>query len=95
MASIGRRSKSKAIFIEEGVIRALNRHEKNNKNLIKIYSRASVIIPRFVGKNVSVYNGMKWVSFLVTEYHVGHKFGEFSPTRVPVKHAGQKAKKGK
>lgn len=89
------RSKKKAIFVAEGVLRALKRHENNNKIAIKIYSRASVITPGFIGKNVSVYNGMKWIPVLVSESHVGHKFGEFSPTRVPVKHSGKKAAKGK
>lgn len=87
----GKRSKIKGPFIDEGVIRALNRHEKTPSIPIKIYSRRSMIVPRFIGKNVGVYNGMKWVNFLVSSEHVGHKFGEFSPTRtVKVKHAGKK-----
>lgn len=93
MASLSRRSTKKGVFIAEGVIRALNRNEKNPSSLIKIWSRGSTIIPRFVGKTVYVYNGKKFVSFGVSESHVGYKFGEFSPTRVPVKHSGKKGKK--
>jgi len=85
------RSKKKAIFIAEGVLRALKRHEKNTKNPIKIYSRASTITPGFIGKNVQIYNGMKWIPVLIGDIHVGYKFGEMAPTRTFVKHAGTKA----
>src|SRR5215510_8758295 len=56
--------------------RASGRHE-----LIKIWSRRSTILPQFVGLTFGVYNGQKHVPVLVTEEMVGHKFGEFSPTR--------------
>ena len=88
------RSVKKAIFVAEGVMRALKRYEADKKP-IKIWSRSSVIISGFIGKTVSVYNGMKFVPVVISESHVGHKFGEFSPTRVPVKHAGKKIKRGK
>src|SRR3954471_21393098 len=56
--------------------RASGRHE-----VIKIWSRRSTILPQFVGLNFGVYNGQKHVPVMVTEEMVGHKFGEFSPTR--------------
>lgn len=94
MGSLSRRSSNKGVFIAEGVIRALVRHEKNPSNLIKIWDRGSTITPRFIGKTVHVYNGKIFVPFVVTESHVLHKFGEFSPTRVKVKHSGDKKVKG-
>ena len=87
------RSLIKGPFVAPGVIRALKRHEADKKNVIKIWSRASVILTSFVGKNVHVHNGKKFIPVAIGEGHVGHKFGEFSPTRAIVKHAGKK--KGK
>src|SRR5713101_1719188 len=57
--------------------RSSGRHE-----MIKIWSRRSTILPQFVGLTFGVYNGQKHIPVLVTEEMVGHKFGEFSPTRV-------------
>jgi len=56
--------------------RSSGRHE-----MIKIWSRRSTILPQFVGLNFGVYNGQKHIPVMVTEEMVGHKFGEFSPTR--------------
>jgi small subunit ribosomal protein S19 len=56
--------------------RASGRHE-----MIKIWSRRSTILPQFVGLNFGVYNGQKHIPVMVTEEMVGHKFGEFAPTR--------------
>ena len=52
------------------------------KDVIKIWSRRSTILPQFVGLTFGVYNGQKHIPVLVTEDMVGHKFGEFSPTRI-------------
>ena len=57
--------------------RASGRHE-----VIKIWSRRSTILPQFVGLNFGVYNGQKHIPVMVTEEMVGHKFGEFAPTRM-------------
>ena len=59
------------------VARASGRHD-----VIKIWSRRSTILPQFVGLTFGVYNGHKFVPVLVTEHMIGHKFGEFAPTRV-------------
>ena len=56
--------------------------ESGKKEVIKTWSRRSTIIPQFVGLTFGVYNGQKFVPVSVTENMVGHKFGEFSPTRV-------------
>ncbi|WP_342262161.1 30S ribosomal protein S19 [Alphaproteobacteria bacterium endosymbiont of Tiliacea citrago] len=90
--SIGKRSSKKGFFVSEGVMRAFERNFKNPSSLIKIWSRSSTILPNFVGKTASVYNGHKWVSVLLTDGHIGHKFGEFSPSKVQCKHSGKKKK---
>ena len=56
-------------------------NEKNKKTVIKTWSRRSMIIPDFVGHTFAVHNGNKFIPVYVTENMVGHKFGEFSPTR--------------
>jgi small subunit ribosomal protein S19 len=63
--------------------------------IIKIWSRRSTILPQFVGLTFGVYNGKKFLPVLVTENMVGHKFGEFAPTRTFFGHAAdKKAKRG-
>jgi small subunit ribosomal protein S19 len=68
--------------------RASGRHE-----MIKIWSRRSTILPQFVGLTFGVYNGQKHIPVLVTEEMVGHKFGEFSPTRVFYGHSSDRKAK--
>jgi small subunit ribosomal protein S19 len=62
----------------------------SRKDVIKIWSRRSTILPQFVGLTFGVYNGHKHIPVLVTEDMVGHKFGEFSPTRVFHGHSSDK-----
>ena len=70
--------------------------EENSKSPIKTWSRRSTIIPDFVGVTLSVYNGKSFIPVFVTEDMVGHKLGEFSPTRVFKGHSGdKKAAQGK
>ncbi len=64
--------------------------EENSKSPIKTWSRRSTIIPDFVGLTISVYNGKSFIPVFVTEDMVGHKLGEFSPTRVFKGHSGDK-----
>ncbi len=64
--------------------------EENSKSPIKTWSRRSTIIPDFVGLTLSVYNGKSFIPVFVTEDMVGHKLGEFSPTRVFKGHSGDK-----
>ena len=64
--------------------------EENSKSPIKTWSRRSTIIPDFVGVTLSVYNGKSFIPVFVTEDIVGHKLGEFSPTRVFKGHSGDK-----
>lgn len=67
----------------------------SNKNVIKTWSRASTISPDFVGFTFAVHNGNKFIPVYVTENMVGHKLGEFAPTRTWRGHAGQRKDKGK
>ena len=64
--------------------------QSGRKEVIKTWSRRSTILPQFVGLTFGVYNGQKHVPVLVTEDMVGHKFGEFSPTRTFYGHAADK-----
>ena len=69
--------------------------ESGRKEVIRMWSRRSVILPQFVGLTFGVYNGQKFIPVLVTENMVGHKFGEFSPTRTYRGHgADKKASRG-
>ena len=86
------RSLSKGPYISEGVMRAIRRFDKT-KQMIKIWSRSSVIMAPCIGKTVHVYNGRKFIPVSISEVHVGHKFGEFAPTRTQAKHAGKNKKK--
>ena len=63
---------------------------RSQKQMIKTYSRSSTIIPEMVGFTISVYNGKTWVPVYVTENLVGHKLGEFAPTRIFRGHASDK-----
>ena len=69
-------------------IEAMN--EKNDKKVIKTWSRASTIFPEFVGHTIAVHDGKKHVPVYVTEDMVGHKLGEFAPTRTFRGHSGSK-----
>ena len=87
------RSLKKGPFINAKLdkkVTALN--EANKKNVIKTWSRASMISPDFVGHTIAVHNGNKFIPVYVTENIVGHKLGEFSPTRNFRGHGGNKKK---
>ncbi|MEE8440115.1 MAG: 30S ribosomal protein S19 [Spirochaetia bacterium] len=87
------RSIKKGPFIEKTLYsRVVEMNRSGEKRMIKTYSRTSTIIPEMVGLTVSVYNGKTWVPVYVTENLVGHKLGEFSPTRLFRGHAGSDRK---
>jgi small subunit ribosomal protein S19 len=72
--------------------RILDASRSGEKRMIRTYSRTSTIIPEMVGLTISVYNGKTWIPVYVTENLVGHKLGEFAPTRVFRGHAGSDRK---
>jgi small subunit ribosomal protein S19 len=75
--------------------RVLGMNDAGKKSVVKTWSRRSMITPDFVGHTVAVHNGNKFIPVFVTENMVGHKFGEFAPTRTWRGHAGQRKDKGK
>ena len=85
------RSLKKAPFVEEKLYaRICAMNEKGEKKVLKTWSRASTIFPEFVGHTVAVHDGHKHIPVYVTEDMVGHKLGEFAPTRTFKGHAGSK-----
>ena len=85
------RSLKKGPFVEEKLYnRIVAMNEANNKQIIKTWSRASTIYPEFVGHTIAVHNGKSHISVFITEDMVGHKLGEFAPTRTFKGHAGTK-----
>ena len=87
------RSVKKGPFIEKSLYKKVIEVSKSgDKKMVKTYSRTSTIIPEMVGQTISVYNGKTWVPVYVTENLVGHKLGEFAPTRIFRGHAGSDKK---
>ena len=87
------RSLKKGPFVEEKLFnRIVAMNESGNKQIIKTWSRASTIYPEFVGHTIAAHNGKSHVSVFITEDMVGHKLGEFAPTRTFKGHAGTKDK---
>lgn len=89
------RSLKKGIFISYKLLdKVIKMNESTKRQVIKTWSRSSTITPDFVGHTIAVHNGKSFIPVYITENMVGHKFGEFSPTRVYRGHAGHR-KKGK
>ena len=85
------RSTRKGPFVEVSLLEKIQKaKEGNKKDPIKTWSRKSMIIPDFVGYTFAVHNGKKFISVFVTENMVGHRFGEFAPTRTLRLHSGQR-----
>ncbi len=83
------RSVKKGPFVQDSLldrVRAMN--GRNEKRVIKTWSRASTVVPDFVGHTFAVHNGNKFIPVYVTENMVGHKLGEFAPTRLFRGHSG-------
>ena len=88
------RSVKKGPFVNEKLlVRIQLMNENNEKKVLKTWSRASTIFPDMVGHTIGVHDGRKFVPVYVTEDMVGHKLGEFSPTRTFRGHAGEKSSK--
>ena len=90
------RSLKKGPFVDYKVEkRVLGMNTSGKKSVIKTWSRRSMITPDFVGHTIAVHNGNKFIPVFVTENMVGHKLGEFAPTRTWRGHAGQRKDKAK
>jgi small subunit ribosomal protein S19 len=91
------RSLKKGPFVDHHLVEKIAKTDKNKA--IKTWSRRSMILPDMIGRTFEVHNGNKFIPVYVSENMVGHKLGEFAPTRVfkshPVKKAGSSATQGK
>ena len=85
------RSLKKPPFVHYKLMKRVEEaQESSKKTVIKTWSRASTITPEFVNLTIAVHNGMKFIPVFVTENMVGHKLGEFSPTRIFRMHSGDR-----
>ena len=88
------RSVKKGPYVDEKLLkRVVAMNEKKEKKVLKTWSRSSTIFPDFVGHTFAVHDGRKHIPIYVTEDMVGHKLGEFAPTRTFKGHAGSKTSK--
>ncbi|MCS5659189.1 MAG: 30S ribosomal protein S19 [Dehalococcoidia bacterium] len=85
------RSVKKGPFIDEKLLKKISQMEKSGKKkVIKTWSRRSVIAPEFVGYTLAIHNGKQFIPVFISENMVGHKLGEFSPTRIFRMHSGDR-----
>lgn len=88
------RSLRKGPFIDEKLLRKIEAmNSRNERTVVRTWSRASTISPDFVGHTIAVHNGNKFIPVYISENMVGHKLGEFSPTRLFRGHGGKLADK--
>lgn len=88
------RSVKKGPFADNHLVdRVVAMNSKNEKKVVRTWSRRSTILPEFIGHTIAVHNGKKFIPVYVTENMVGHKLGEFSPTRTFKGHANKSDKK--
>jgi len=85
------RSVKKGPFIDEKLLKKISQMEKSGKKkVVKTWSRRSVITPEFVGYTLAIHNGKQFIPVFISENMVGHKLGEFSPTRIFRMHSGDR-----
>ena len=88
------RSLSKGPFVDDHLmVKVTAMNTKNEKKVVRTWSRRSTILPEFIGHTLAVHNGKKFIPVYITENMVGHKLGEFAPTRTFKGHSGTKAEK--
>jgi len=88
------RSVKKGPFIDESLMKKVEAmNTAGDKKIVKTWSRRSTITPEFVGHTMAVHNGKKFIPVYISENMVGHKLGEFSPTRTFKAHGGSKAER--
>jgi|TARA_Y100000817_G_scaffold212006_1_gene166569 small subunit ribosomal protein S19 len=85
------RSIKKGPYIDEKLLKKIKNMEKEGKKkVIKTWARRSIIVPEFVGHTIAVHNGKQFIPVFISENMVGHKLGEFSPTRTFRVHSGDR-----
>lgn len=88
------RSVKKGAFVDSGLLKVIeDMNRRFDKKVVKTWSRRSTIIPEMVGHTLAVHNGKKFIPVYITENMVGHKLGEFSPTRIFKGHSSRVAEK--
>jgi small subunit ribosomal protein S19 len=88
------RSVAKGPYITERLLQKVDKMERSGrKEAIRTWARGSTVVPQFVGYTFSIHNGRKFIPVYITESMVGHKFGEFSPTRTFRAHSGKRSEK--
>ena len=81
------RSLKKGVFVDEKLLNVVKELQaRGDRKPVKTWSRRSTIVPEFIGATIAIYNGRKFIPVFLTENMVGHKLGEFSPTRTFKKH---------
>ncbi|AFZ68490.1 30S ribosomal protein S19 [Deinococcus peraridilitoris] len=89
------RSLKKGPFVDAHLLTKVDaQNDRNDKRVIKTWSRRSTIVPEMIGHTIAVYNGKQHVPVFVSEQMIGHKLGEFSPTRAYRGHGSEKSAKG-
>jgi len=86
------RSLKKGPFVDQKLMKKIKKLKPGDKTIIKTWSRSSTIFPEMVGFNIAVHNGKQHVPIYITEEMVGHRLGEFVPTRKFIKHGGRMAR---
>lgn len=85
------RSLKKGPYVDPKVLKRIHAmNESGEKRVLKTWSRRSTIVPEFIGHTFAVHNGMKFIPIYITENMVGHKLGEFAPTRTFRAHSGRR-----
>ncbi len=87
------RSVRKGPFVDDHLLAKVDKLVNSNNKMIKTWSRRSTIIPEMVGYTIAVHNGRKFIPVFITEEMVGHKLGEFAPTRTYYGHAADRKSK--
>jgi len=88
------RSLKKGPFSDDHLVKKVaDMNEKNEKKVVRTWSRRSTILPEFIGHTLAVHNGKKFIPVYITENMVGHKLGEFSPTRTFKGHSAKASEK--
>jgi small subunit ribosomal protein S19 len=83
------RSTKKGPYVDEKLLKKMQKlNEERNKKVIKTWARACTITPEFVGHTIAIHNGKKFFPIFISEQMVGHKLGEFAPTRIFKGHGG-------
>lgn len=86
------RSTKKGYYVQDALMKKITAlNDANDKKIVQTWSRSSTIFPEFVGHTIAVYDGRKHVPVYVTEDMIGHKLGEFAPTRKFGGHVGEKS----